>query len=123
MHVNVSKSSKSESSKTMRYGQDSVLRKLFIFSIFPLLFTLQNHSYKFIKDCKSHIVGHCDKFRNNLCSRKSLYCRDPFYIWIPRNMRKKFFLIMNSFLALQKAVSIIFLASILLYTLVLYFFQ
>lgn len=95
----------------------------FIFSIFPLLFTLQNHSYKFIKDCKSHIVGHCDKFRNNLCSRKSLYCRDPFYIWIPRNMRKKFFLIMNSFLALQKAVSIIFLASILLYTLVLYFFQ
>ena len=65
----------------------------FIFSIFPLLFTLQNHSYKFIKDCKSHIVGHCDKFRNNLCSRKSLYCRDPFYIWIPRNMRKKFFLI------------------------------
>lgn len=95
----------------------------FIFSIFPLLFTLQNHSYKFINDCKSHIVGHCDKFRNNLCSRKSLYCRDPFYIWIPRNMRKKFFLIMNSFLALQKAVSIIFLASILLYALVLYFFQ
>lgn len=30
---------------------------------------------------------------------------------------------MNSFLALQKAVSIIFLASILLYALVLYFFQ
>ena len=29
MNVNVSKSS-----KTMRYGQDSVLRKLFIFSIF-----------------------------------------------------------------------------------------
>lgn len=34
MNVNISKSSKNKSSKTMRYGQDFVLRKLFIFSIF-----------------------------------------------------------------------------------------
>lgn len=92
-----------------------------LFSAFFHYCFSSDHSYKFIKDCKSHLVGHCDKFRNNLYSRKSLYCRDPFYIWLPSTMRKNSSC--EQFLALQKAVSIIFLASILLYALVLYFFQ